>query len=572
MLFSGIGAIGQETKLKVLKPNVEVKITYHVLRANDTVLHGEYKQFFRNVKLVEGTYQNGLRHGIWKRYFPDGKLWIKGNYFKGKPDGKWEVWFSDGKPAARMYFNIGVKTGHWEGFYVNHEKSLDLIFAPAGFLAQAVNYYPSGRVAINEEAEVSKGDTLTFRSTYYSNYNIHTYVEKRNGLIDGQRIRYHKTGSIWESFTYTSGRLKSVVEMREEKGRPLDFGTLWNGNGLLKTYYLNGTLYSEQSYKNGLLNGPITIYNNGKVAGTGHFKNGKPSGQWEIYNKFYQKKVFLQFDTLSDTLFFRRILSASKNEVEEGPFYHGKKEGLWKVYNSYGEAVRTAYFSQGFMHGKYQSFYEFSTTEEGSYVYGNKTGTWEYFSGTGGKVYKETYRCQTQIDTNWDRPPKPGMLTIIDVSYLQKLYNNFFTPPEKGQVYMYFTEPIPGIDLVSTEREYIKMGMKLFDIQRGDLFVYKPVFIPPVFPGGTTQEKRYLDTFLKMPDLPKGTHIEGSVLVRFKVNIMGIITDLKILKTLGFGTEEIVKDFVLTMPAWRPATFNGIPVESYVVKEFFFKK
>ena len=41
--------------------------------------------------MEEGKYIIGLKDGIWKSYYPDGKLRFKGNFSQGNPDGQYNL-------------------------------------------------------------------------------------------------------------------------------------------------------------------------------------------------------------------------------------------------------------------------------------------------------------------------------------------------------------------------------------------------------------------------------------------------------------------------------------------------
>ena len=63
-------------------------------------------------------------------------------------------------------------------------------------------------------------------------------------------------------------------------------GTLKDGNGDLKDYYDNGSLFSISNYKEGYLNGEYKEFHlNGKNSVVGSYKNNLKIGYWYTYNK-----------------------------------------------------------------------------------------------------------------------------------------------------------------------------------------------------------------------------------------------------------------------------------------------
>lgn len=84
----------------------------------------------------------------------------------------------------------------------------------------------------------------------------------------------------------------------------------------------------------------------------------------------------------------------------------------------------------------------------------------------------------------------------------------------------------------------------------------------PQFKGGTGDLMQYLSRKLRYPVAAQNNGIEGTVVVTFVVGITGEITDVQVLKGLGFGTEEEATRVVEQMPRWEPGRQNGraVPV------------
>ncbi|HBH07217.1 MAG TPA: hypothetical protein DDX92_11520 [Flavobacteriales bacterium] len=551
---------------KHLELSSEVKVTVQL--NDDSIPNGTYRVFHNNQRLIEGSFKNGMRSGEWRRFYHSGQLFLTAKYLEDKRSGKWKCWGEDGKLKAQLQFNSNRPVGLWQGRYTNGEKAVDILYSNSGAIAQIINYYASGRVAINAETEYKGDDTLTFISNYYSNYNIHHYSEHKNGLLHGRSILYHQNGMKWEVFEYSQNKLIEFLEARTDVGQPLNTGTFLNGDGELQRYYRNGMIYSKEVYKNGLLEGPISILDNGKAAGQGYFSRGKPVGDWTIYNKFHTQQAFLKFDTTRDAVHISRKLSASSKEREEGEFVDGKKEGEWTVYNPYGDPVRKAMFTSGFYNGKFEEFANYKAITDGQYLYGNKIGKWEYYSALGGLIYSREFLTKSSLDEQWDQSPQKGFMRITSASYRSRLARNFFTSPEKDETIYYFVPELSGLDQLKSKEDYFESGKAVFGIDRPHLYVYEPSFQPPKFPGGHDAELEYKKLILAEPETgDKNTAFEGAVLVRFYVDELGLISDITILKSMGYGIDELVLDYLERMPPWYPASFNGIPIPSYVVKQ-----
>lgn len=79
----------------------------------------------------------------------------------------------------------------------------------------------------------------------------------------------------------------------------------------------------------------------------------------------------------------------------------------------------------------------------------------------------------------------------------------------------------------------------------------------PQFPGGKEKLGKYLGENLKYPAAAQKANVEGMVFVNFVLTKEGEITDVKILKGIGFGADEEAIRVVSQMPRWTPAKKDG---------------
>jgi antitoxin component YwqK of YwqJK toxin-antitoxin module len=67
----------------------------------------------------EGTYVVGLRSGLWKHYYPSGKLKFEGKFEQGAENGKHLYYFESGQIKEIGNYKFGLKEGDW--FLYNQE-------------------------------------------------------------------------------------------------------------------------------------------------------------------------------------------------------------------------------------------------------------------------------------------------------------------------------------------------------------------------------------------------------------------------------------------------------------------
>jgi protein TonB len=82
----------------------------------------------------------------------------------------------------------------------------------------------------------------------------------------------------------------------------------------------------------------------------------------------------------------------------------------------------------------------------------------------------------------------------------------------------------------------------------------------PQFEGGQEEMMKYLQKNLNYPPVARENGIEGRVVLQFVVGTDGKISQIEVLKKLGWGLEEEAVRVVKAMPPWRPGKQNGKPV------------
>ena len=84
----------------------------------------------------------------------------------------------------------------------------------------------------------------------------------------------------------------------------------------------------------------------------------------------------------------------------------------------------------------------------------------------------------------------------------------------------------------------------------------------PEFAGGQDALRRYLQKHLRYPSAALANQIAGKVYLTFVVGADGAISEVTVIKDLGYGTGEAAARAVRDMPAWTPGMQNrhSVPV------------
>lgn len=88
--------------------------------------------------------------------------------------------------------------------------------------------------------------------------------------------------------------------------------------------------------------------------------------------------------------------------------------------------------------------------------------------------------------------------------------------------------------------------------------------ITPSFPGGSSEFRRYISSGIEHPKKKKFIK-EGKIIVQFRINRDGRISDVKILQGLSEIYDHMVIDLISNMPEWTPAFVDGEPI-SFIYK------
>jgi periplasmic protein TonB len=89
------------------------------------------------------------------------------------------------------------------------------------------------------------------------------------------------------------------------------------------------------------------------------------------------------------------------------------------------------------------------------------------------------------------------------------------------------------------------------------------VEVQPIFPGGMKEFYHFIGKNYKTPDI---AGLKGKVLISFIIEKDGSITDIKVLKDIGYGTGNEATRVLNLSPKWTPAEQNGKTVRcAYVL-------
>ncbi|OYU81032.1 MAG: hypothetical protein CFE23_05935 [Flavobacterium sp. BFFFF1] len=93
-----------------------------------------------------------------------------------------------------------------------------------------------------------------------------------------------------------------------------------------------------------------------------------------------------------------------------------------------------------------------------------------------------------------------------------------------------------------------------------DNTIYNTPELRPEFPGGITAFLQFVSTRFVTPATTEA--INGNLLVTFVIEKDGTLTDIKVLRDLGFGTGQEAVRVLQQSPKWKAGIQNGRPVRT----------
>ena len=165
-----------------------------------------YKNFLKDKelpkqKVAEGRCIKGKRDGLWRGFFPNGRVAWEGEYRKNFLHGTFTDYFESGQVRYRGSYCKGWQTGHWVHWHENGNKQIEGDFEKDLRIRFWTAYYPSQSKLWQVNYKILKGPgNLKYSvrhgifQSYYKGEKLATIGKYVNGLKDGQWIYYYRNG------------------------------------------------------------------------------------------------------------------------------------------------------------------------------------------------------------------------------------------------------------------------------------------------------------------------------------------------------------------------------------------
>lgn len=197
----------------------------------------------------EGNYESSRKQGLWKTFFPNGKIKSEIAYVNSRPNGTYKTYFESGQVEEEGNWENNRNTGGFKRFYENGQTAQEFVFNETGKRdGKQVYFYENGQVMI--EADMAAGKEK-FVKEFYEDGSI----KAEKSFIDGEL-------DVANTKVYESKNPNNNNENKELANSPIKIVKVDN-NDEVNSGNFNG-------------NGQYTMYNKDKqLSKVGFFKDFK---------------------------------------------------------------------------------------------------------------------------------------------------------------------------------------------------------------------------------------------------------------------------------------------------------
>jgi periplasmic protein TonB len=124
------------------------------------------------------------------------------------------------------------------------------------------------------------------------------------------------------------------------------------------------------------------------------------------------------------------------------------------------------------------------------------------------------------------------------------------------------TTVINAGDVVEPVIDETTAATPLVEVKPEEAPVFLPIENQAKYPGGFEKMIKFLSDNIKYPYQATKAGVSGKVFLSFIIDENGAITNIEVIKGIGFGCDEEAKRVVAKMPNWTPGSQSGRPVKS----------
>lgn len=167
-------------------------------------MHGKYLRIDKGITILEGNYRHGSAEGIFKTYYPNGKIKEKTFYKNNKMFGANLGYYKNGNPNYKIYYSNGLLYG--DSFHYDEKGELDVY--GANDIEHSFFYY----------SNYSGSTPKNVIGTIFSE-NIYSYdLQAKETVILSDKAEFRNISDLYITFA-NPPQLSREVEIEINKGK-----------------------------------------------------------------------------------------------------------------------------------------------------------------------------------------------------------------------------------------------------------------------------------------------------------------------------------------------------------------
>lgn len=260
--------------------------------------NGAWNSFQNNILVEKLNYVDGLLDGVQTYYFLDGTTVKRvSNMTNGKLNGKYTEYHSNGKISKKIYFKDGKEDGKSQTYDEDGTLTSDCFYVNGVTHGKQTNFYSSSRGDFTRISSYKMGvPTGKFVETFTNGVVRKSGEYDANGKLTGQWVERKKDGKITSDQTYKDGILDGATKTYYNDGTVERITMYANGDkhGLTTEYYFgtNGQIKSEINFVKGVQQGAYKrYYDSGQIKEEGRVEEGSVVFSKEYYSNGNVKQV-----------------------------------------------------------------------------------------------------------------------------------------------------------------------------------------------------------------------------------------------------------------------------------------
>ena len=388
---------------------------------------GLWMTFYENGTLKSvGKRKNFLLDSTWLFYNDSGKIILEVNYLKNKKQGK-RITYRQNE-IIEENFESNVKNGITNIYFPNKSIKKSIPFKKGYEDGIAKEYNEEGRIItlykykkgyLIDKERINRVDSKKRKNGRWKWFYKNGNVSEEGNFFHGKKDGYFKKYDI-------NGDLKSITKW--DKGEEINDVPELIKLDIKKTYYPDGSIHIEESYKNNIPEGIRREYNkqgkviasyifkhgkkiaegiiddegikdgiwkyfyaeNSQLKATGEYNKGKKISEWTYYyinGNLEQRGSYNEKGNPDGTWIW---YYENGNVLREENYYDGVRNGLLIEYEENGDTITSGNYYDGLKEGTW--FYKLGDySEKGSYSAGKRYGEWLHYDDNNNLIYKGTY-------------------------------------------------------------------------------------------------------------------------------------------------------------------------------------